>query len=582
MTTSARRARWILPALVIALACRQQSPPPPPLPPPAAEARPETWFELALAGSGLDFHHRSGAGGEFYYPESMVGGVGLCDLDGDGALDAYLVQSGSLGDGAGGEELPNRLYLGRGDGTFEDATEVSGTGDTGYGMGVACGDYDADGDVDLYVTNVGPNVLYQGRGDGTFDDVTASAGVGHPGWGASSLFFDADGDGDLDLLVVNYLEWSPATEQVCKTTGGPRDYCGPANYRAPARDVLYLNRGDGTFEDLTEVAGLDRAFGNGLGATTGDFNGDGRPDLYVANDQTPNQLWLNRDGTFEEAAILAGTAVNRGGMAEAGMGVAAVDVDADGDLDLFLSHLAGETNTLYRNLAERGRAAVASEGRERSIFQDVSPSSGLAAPSLSATGFGLGFADFDHDGRLDLYVAGGRVSRALPVHDPGDPYAEPDLLFRGRGGGSFSVVAQADPPVATGRGAAFGDLDGDGDVDILVANRDAPPLLLRNVAARGHWIMLRILDHHGGDALGATVRLTTGDRVQWRTVQTGYSYLASSDPRVHFGLGTAERVDSVVAHWPGGEQESFGPFAADQIVELRRGASRSVLYSEDL
>ncbi len=534
--------------------------------PPDVEARSEIWFALATEGSGLDFHHRSGADGDFYYPESMVGGVGLCDVDGDGALDVYLVQSGDLDDRTGAGETPaNRLYRNRGEGTFEDLTEVASVGDTGYGMGVACGDYDLDGDIDLYVTNVGPNVLYRNRGDGTFDDVTAEAGVGHPGWGASTLFFDADGDADLDLLVVNYLEWSPATEQVCRAPDGLRDYCGPANYRAPARDLLYLNRGDGTFEDATSAAGLDRAFGNGLGATAGDFDGDGRQDLYVANDQTPNQLWLSGDGTWGDVATLAGTAVNRDGLAEAGMGVAAVDVDGDGDLDILLSHITGETNTLYRNLAERDRVG---------FFQDVSASSGLAAPSFSATGFGLGFADFDHDGVIDLYVAGGRVSRVLPVHDLDDPYAEPDLLFRGRGGGSFSPVAQVDPPVATGRGAAFGDLDGDGDVDILVANRDAPPLLLRNVAARGHWLLLRVLDDHGSYALGATIRLATGDLVQWLTVQTGYSYLASNDPRVHFGLGTAEQVDSVEVRWPGGQVESFGPFAVDQVVELRRRAPR--------
>ncbi len=519
------------------------------------------WFEEVAVASGLAFRHERGPQ-RYLFPEIMSGGAGLLDYDGDGDLDAYMVQGGDLMP-SGSAVAGNRLYRNRGDGTFEEVTVAAGTGDTGYGMGCTAGDYDGDGNTDLYVTNVGPNVLYRNRGDGTFEDVTDAAGVGHPGWGTSCAFVDYDTDGDLDLIVVNYVRWSIAVERECSGRGGGRDYCKPNNYNAPAPDTLYRNNGDGTFTDVSEPAGLRRAFGNGLGVACADYDLDGLPDIYVANDGMPNQLWINLgDGRFEDRALLAGCAVNRQGMAEAGMGVAAVDLDHDGDPDLFMTHLRDETNTFYRN--------------DGGVFEDTSALTRLGAPSIPDTGFGMGFADFDHDGRLDLYVANGRVGRWDPTPNPADPYGERDQLYRGLDADRFEPVGSSGSnDIDNSRAAAFGDCDNDGDIDILVVSNAGPVRLLRNEAGRsGHWVVFRVVNRAGSDALGATVQLQAGQRLQRRLVQSAYSYCASNDPRVHFGLAGETEVTSVIVGWPDGTQEAFGPFAADAIHELRRGAGR--------
>ena len=518
----------------------------------------QPWFEEVAAESGLDFTHSRGPQ-RYLFPEIMSGGAGFLDYDGDGDLDVYLVQGGDLTPSAA-PVAGNRLFRNRGDGSFEDVTAAAGVGDAGFGMGCAAGDYDADGDTDLYVTNVGPNVLYRNNGDGTFRDVTEVAGVGHPGWGSSCAFVDYDADGDLDLFVVNYVTWSIGTERRCGGRGGGRDYCKPNNYNAPAPDSLYRNNGDGTFSDVSEHAGLRTAFGNGLGVACADYNLDGRPDIYVANDGMPNQLWINQgDGRFSDEALLAGCAVNRQGMAEAGMGVAAVDVDNDGDPDLFMTHLRDEMNTFCRN--------------DGGVFEDTSATTRLGAPSIPDTGFGMGFADFDHDGRLDLYVANGRVGRWESSPNPADPYGEPNRLFRGLEAGRFEEVpSPLLDDIDNSRAVAFGDCDNDGDIDILMVNNAGPARLLRNtVETDGHWVAFRVVNGAGSDALGATVRLEAGSRVQWRAVQAAYSYCASNDPRVHFGLGAATEVSSVTVRWPDGTQKTFGPFAAGVIHELRQG-----------
>jgi hypothetical protein len=520
------------------------------------------WFTEVAVASGLDFRHESGFAGPYLMPEIMAGGVGLLDYDGDGDLDVYCVQAGALDPAPGVTPPGNRLYRNRGDGTFEDVTGPAGVGDRGYGMGCACADYDGDGDVDLYVTNVGPNVLYRNEGDGTFTDVTSAAGTGDDGWGTSAAFLDHDDDGHLDLFVTNYIRWSIDNEIGCQTRGGLPDYCTPKSYQAPAPDTLYRNRGDGTFEDVTEAAGLLDAFGNGLGVTWGDFDGTGGPDLYVANDGVPNQLWINQGGgRFRDEAMLRGCAVNGEGMAEAGMGVAAVDLAVDGWPDLFLSHLSGESNTLYVN---RG-----------GMFEDRSALEGLGAPSRPRTGFGLGFADLDHDGNLDVFVANGRVTIGAVDLDPDDPYAEPNLLYRGTADGRFEPVAPdggtAPVLVATSRAAAFGDLDGDGDIDAVVINRDGPAHLLRNErGGDGAWIMFRVLDQDGRTALGAVVTVDD-DAPQTRRVETAYSYCASNDSRVHFGLGTRSDARPVRVTWPDGAVERFGPLDPGAVHELRRG-----------
>jgi len=532
----------------------------------ASTTQPAAWLSEEAAERGLVFRHRSGHRERFLMPEIMAGGAALVDLDGDGDLDAYLVQSGGL------EQPPelrpgNQLFRNLGGGKFEDVSEGSGAADRGYGMGVAAGDYDNDGDPDLYVTNVGPNVLLRNEGGLKFVDVTAAAGVGHPGWGASAAFLDYDRDGDLDLFTVNYLNWSLAGEFPCFDFAAREDYCSPMVYNAPARDILYRNNGDGTFEDVSDPAGLGASFGNGLGVVTGDFNADGWPDLAVANDRMLDQLWINNGaGGFNDEALLWGSAVDHEGAAKAGMGITAADLDEDEDLDLLVVNLVNESDSLYRN--------------EGGYFTDRTASSGLGGTSRPFTRFGVGLIDFDNDGRLDLYAGNGRVARAGARFSPADSYAEPNLLFKGLPDGRFKEIAPrggtAELLTATSRAAAFGDVDNDGGVDILVVNRDGPAHLLRNVVPqRGRGVSFRVLGSCGADALGAKLTVTLGDRNLHREVRSAYSYLAANDPRVHVGLESAEQIDRVSVLWLDGKRECFGPFDAERtMITLVEGAGQ--------
>ncbi len=533
------------------------------------------WFEESAENLGVSFTHHTGHDGErFLMPESVAGGVALLDFDGDGWLDVYLVQS--AGPVAGEESEGNRLYRNRGDGTFEDVTAASRAGHRGYGMGASTGDFDGDGDVDLYVTNVGPNVLLRNEGNGTFTDVTVEAGVGDPGFGAGSAFFDFDGDGDLDLFVVSYIHWSEEEEIVCENRRGEPDYCDPLRYEAPAADRLYRNQGDGTFVDVSQQAGFHAAPANGLGILVDDFDGDGRSDLFVTNDRNPNQLWIQQDsGRFEDRAAMFGCAIDSTGRVKAGMGVSSADLDNDGDEEILVVNFGVESDSLFRN--------------DGTHCTDITMLAKLHELSRTRTRFGVGFADFDNDGRLDLYEAAGRVVR-FPMALPGnlrlpqygdDPYAEPNVLVRGvsdpEGGLFFEPVeprgGTAESLAATSRAAAFGDLDNDGGMDLVVVNRDAPVHLLRNVVAdRGGWILFQVSERSGGTALGARLRLRLGERTLTRVVRTSYSYLAASDPRVHLGIGDASEVEAVTVTWIDGSSEAFGDFAAGQIVELRRGA----------
>ena len=532
-----------------------------------APSTPAPPFAEVASESGIDFAHHSGAEGAFLLPEIMGGGAGFLDFDGDGRLDLYFVDSHGA----------NRLYRNSGGGRFVDVSGASGTGDTGYGMGCAAGDFDNDGDTDLYVTNLGPNVLYRNNSDGTFSDITGEAGVGDPSWSTSAAFVDYDADGDLDLFVTNYVDWSdkPAfTDKKCFAPSGARDFCSPQAYAAPSVDTLYRNEGDGTFEDVSAAAGIHEAAGTGLGVACTDLNGDGWTDLYVANDQMPSFAWINSgDGRFTESAVELSCAVDELGRSQAGMGVVSADIDDDGDFDLWKVHLHRESHILYLN--------------EGAYFDDATGRWGLAAPTRRYTGFGTALFDYDLDGLLDAFVANGRVQIVADTSADG-VYAEANQLLRQVVPGRFEdVTSHAGPALAlveNSRAAAFGDYDNDGDIDIVVVNRDGPARLLRNDAPRlGNFCSLRILDPHGRNAIGAMVRCFVGDRTRTFEVRSGYSYCAANDPRIHLGLGAATQIDRVEIRWADGPAdrpvETFGPFAANEFHVIQQ--TRPLLATRD-
>ena len=515
------------------------------------------WFASEAEARGIAFTLGTDMDPAPWMPEITVGGGGVLDYDGDGRLDLYLLQ----GTGPGG----NRLFRNLGPDGFEDVTDRAGVGDLGYGSGVATGDYDGDGDVDLFVTNVGPDVLLRNDGDGTFTDVTAEVGLGDPGWGTSATFFDLDADGDLDLFVARYLDWAPEREKTCRNSRGGIEYCHPASYEAPTHDLLYRNDG-GVFVDISESSGISTELGNGLGAVAADLDADGRLDLFVANDKNPDRLWLNRgDGTFVESAFRMGCDRDMTGIAKAGMGVSVEDVDDDGDLDVIVCNLGTETDSFYLN--EGGR------------FVDSTNRAGIGGPSRRYTRFGLGFVDFDNDGRLDYFAANGAVSADLEVAAGVDPYAEPNLVLKGRA--DRLGFTEVDPPGGvrgleprTSRGAIFGDFDDDGGMDVVVVNRDAPARLLRNVVpACGHWLLLDVRNDAGAPALAARVVADLGDRRLTRIVRTDSSYLAARDPRVHLGLGDVATVPSIEVTWPDGRTVRLDAVASDRVIRIGPPAS---------
>lgn len=538
-------------------------------------------FEDATAATGLSFEHFNGMSGELYFPEMMGSGVALFDYDGDGDMDLYLVQGQMLGGRPVSAAtippryavpLTDRLYRNdQSDGSlkFTDVTDTSGLRAEGYGMGVAAADYDNDGHVDLYVTNYGSNQLWRNLGDGTFKEVTAAAGVDDPRWSVSAAWLDYDRDGWLDLYVGNYAKHSIDTDRrVCRMAKLERDYCGPLK-GAGDPDSLFRNRGDGTFEDVSRAAGIRKAYGGALGVVAADFNSDGWPDIYVANDGVANQIWMNRkDGSFVNEALLAGVAVNKDGMAEASMGVDAADFDGDGDEDLFMTHLRQETNTLYIN-----------DGQ--GWFEDRTVSMGLANPSFSYTGFGTAWFDYDNDGWLDLLAVNGAVRKLQELVETGDPYPlhQPNQLFRNLGNGRYrEVTAEAGPAFdvsLVSRGAAFGDLDEDGDTDVVVTNNSGPArILLNRVGAEAGWLGLRLLTADGKrDAYGARVVLE-GERPLLRRSRADGSYASSNDPRILFGLGAeaAGRV-SVRVIWPDGSEASWADLKTGRYHVLRQSGS---------
>ena len=543
--------------------------------------------------TGLRFRHYNGMTGKFFLPEIMGAGAALFDFDGDGDLDVFLVQGSTLEPAdqpartmfpwQGPGELSGRLF--RNDLTsgkdgnsvkFVDVTEKSGIVAKGYGMGVAVGDINNDGRPDLYLTNLGSNQMWLNQGDGTFVDVTAKTGLDDRRWSTSASFFDYDRDGWLDLMVVNYAEFTTANSPNCYAATTARDYCTPRVFRAPG-NRLWHNQGDGTFEDVTTKARVDKEFGHGLGIIAADLDYDGWTDIYVTNDGDPNQLWINqKDGTFKNEALLAGAAVNRNGQAEAGMGVDAGDFDNNGTDDLFITHLMDEINTLYLNLG-------------KGLFEDRTREVGLGMPGRRFTGFGTLFFDYDNDGWLDLLVTNGAVQLLPDLMRQNYPFplGQPNQLFRNTGNGGFVEVMGPLPPefreLQVGRGAAFGDIDNDGDTDVLITNNNQPArLFLNEVGNRNHWLGLRLISKSGRDLLGARVQVALRNSadgknvVLWRRARTDGSYLNANDPRVLVGLGNNRSVDSVRVYWPGGEIEDWKNISIDRYTTLTEGSGTTV------
>jgi hypothetical protein len=527
------------------------------------------WFADVTDGSGLDFVHDAGpVDGRYFMPQSLGSGAAVLDYDNDGRPDLYLLHNG------GPQGARNRLFHQEADGHFRDVSAGSGLDIAGYNMGVAVGDVNNDGWPDVLVTQYGGVRLFLNNGNGTFTDVTKEAGLSNPGWGASAAFFDYDRDGWLDLVVVNYVDYDPAWP--CTTTSGQPQYCGPTTFPKKV-SRLFRNRGSGDgrrvqFEDVTVSSGLAGRAGPGLGVVCADFDGDGWPDIFIANDGLPNHLWMNHhDGTFTEEAAKRGAAYNAVGVAQAGMGVAVGDVDGDGLLDLVVTHMPEEYNTLW----QQGPCG---------LFSDRTAAAGLASPRHRATGFGTALADFDQDGALDAAVVNGRI-RAAPSDNPAlgphwSLYAEHNQLFANDGKGHFRDVSAENPAFCgtanVARGLACADVDGDGGLDLLVTTVAGRARLLRNVAPRrGHWLLVRALDsalHR--DAYGARVTVRAGGRRWVRLVNPAGSYLTSGDVRAHFGLGPAERTDAVEVLWPDGTAETFPGSAADRVLVLRKGEGK--------
>ena len=543
-------------------------------------------FREAAEEVGLKFHHFTGTIGQYFMPEIMGAGVALFDYDNDGDLDVYLVQGTMLDptedprkakfppppEWKPGNRLFRNLLSETGKLEFVDVTEKAGVGHVGYGMGVAVGDYDNDGFQDLYVTNFGHNVLYHNNGVGTFTDVTLQAAVDDPRWSTSAAWVDYDRDGRLDLFVANYLDFTAKGNKQCYASTGERDYCTPKMYQpVPAR--LFHNRGDGTFEDVTESAGIGAAIGPGLGVVCADFNGDGWPDIYVANDGAAAHLWINqRNGTFKEQGLLSGTAYNAEGAPQAGMGVAAGDFDNDGDEDIFKTNLTNEGGNLYVN-----------DGRAN--FYDASAEFGLLQPTVPYTGFGTDWFDYDNDGYLDLFVANGAVNRIESLRGSPYPFNQNNQLFRNEGDGKKfrEMTRVAGPALAlseVSRGAAFGDVNNDGAIDVVVANNNGPARLLLNQTRslnHNHWLAVRLEAANGNRfAIGAKVEVRLGGRKLLRRAHTDGSYLSANDVRVHFGLGESAKIERLTVLWPDGRGEEWDRVDTDRIVTIRQGTGRSL------
>jgi hypothetical protein len=526
------------------------------------------WFEDVTEKRGLTFTHDCGPiDPHYFFPQIAGSGCAFFDFDGDGLLDIYVIHNG------GPKGAKNQLFQQQKDGTFRDVSAGSGLDVAGYGMGVAVGDVNNDGLPDILLTEYGATRLFLNQGGGRFVDVTREAGLDNPMWGTAAAFFDYDRDGWLDLIVVNYVLYDKSI--LCPGAGGMLDFCGPNTFKGTA-PRLYRNLGPQAgkpgvrFEDVTVKAGLSKARGKGLGVLCVDFNGDRWPDIFVANDMMANHLWINqKDGTFKEEAASRGAAYTFNGASAANMGIAYADIAGDGLPALFVTHIADETHTLWKQ-------------SPRGFFEDGTVGAGLAS-SQRSTGFGAAFVDFDRDGWPDLAFVNGGVRRNSDA-DLNMPfwqrYAQRNQLYVNLGKGKFRDISESNPALChkpiVGRGLAVGDFDNDGAPDLLITEVGGPARLLRNVApVRGHWLAVRtILPKLKRDAYGAEVTVKAGGRDFWRFVNPGYSYCCSNDSRAHFGLGPSDRYDSIEVIWPDGSEEVFPGGQADRQIELRQGEGK--------
>jgi len=522
-------------------------------------------FENIAAAAGVTFTHINGASADKYLVETMGSGALFFDYDNDGWIDLFLVDGGSIADNAVSSHARHRLFRNAGKGVFKDATESSGIRHQEYGMGACAGDVDNDGRIDLYITNYGPNVLYRNGGNGVFTDVTRAAGVGLAGWSTSCAFLDIDGDGDLDLFVINYLDAPKTNNRFC---GDPqrriRVYCHPLVYPAVA-NVLYRNDGKGAFTDVSAETGLNKYLGNGLGVAVGDYDDDGRPDVFVANDSVPNFLFHNEGGgRFSEIGLLAGVAVARDGKPRAGMGTEFADYNGDGRLDLVVTNHEFETTSLFRN-----------DGG--SSFVDTTLDAGISSATLPFVGFGVGFFDFDNDADLDLSIVNGHVIDNTALFRAGSTHAQRKLLFQNTNGRRFAEISQQSgsgfAKDGVGRTLIGGDIDNDGDIDLVVTNNGGAAEILRNTGGNArNAIEIRVVGTRSNrDGLGARLTITAGGRTQVREIKSGSSYLGQNDLRAHVGLGEATRVDRIDVRWPAGQTESIRDVAANQIVTVTEG-----------
>ena len=501
-----------------------------------------------------------------YLPQTMGGGVAVFDYNNDGLLDIFVVNGATMpGLVKDGPQYFDRLFHNNGDGTYTDVTDKAGVGGQGFNIGVAIGDYDNDGYEDIFVAGVQRNTLYHNNRDGTFTDVTERAGLARPDpqygklWAVGAAWVDYDRDGLLDLFVVNYVQWDPKTEPVCEKGGLP-DYCYPRAYTG-VPNSLFHNNGDGTFTDVSAASGIRRSIGKGMAVTAADFDGDGWPDLFVSNDTLPNSLFLNqRNGTFREAAIEKGVAFTENGAPISGMGVTARDIDNDGRTDIFETALLNETMPLFHNLGPLG-------------FEEITFASGVAHASLAKTGWSNGIYDFNNDGRKDLFAACGHVMDA--EGSLRDTVPQTNIVFANLGNQKFAdVTAAAGVALArrgVHRGAAFGDLDNDGRVDVVLTELDGPLRILHNVSpAPNHWLLIRTFGTKSNrDGIGTRIHLVTEDGVQYNTVGTSGGYASSSDVRVHFGLGRRALVQELEVFWPSGAHQVLKKVKADQVLTVR-------------